>query len=180
MIRIFQEQKRPQEPKNAGLEQRPMNANCTYAAREVIEDVFDFLSSNSFKNGWDPFCYDGYPRERGRVPGGSSTINIRFYSQADQIFFKESGMNWDQQFEFDRNEIITYDKAALIKEEELKKVSWGPNHQAKVPKCTGVVLRNDSKSLGTCVWPSQQEKYSFLIGTDPVFRKDQIYMVIKF
>ena len=36
---------------------------------------------------------------------------------------------------------------------------------------TGVVLRNDSKSLGTCVWPSQQDKCSFLIGIDLVFRK---------
>ena len=60
-------------------------------------------------------------------------------------------MNWDQCSKFDRNEIITYEEVALIKEKELKKVFWGPNHQAKVPKCTDVVLRNDSKSLGTCM-----------------------------
>ena len=60
-------------------------------------------------------------------------------------------MNWDQRSKFDRNEIITCEEVALIKEKELKKVSWGPNHQGKVPKCTSVVLRNDSKSLGTCV-----------------------------
>ena len=58
-------------------------------------------------------------------------------------------MNWDQRSKFDHNEIITYEEVALIKEEELKKVFWDPNHQAKVPKCTDVVLRNDSKSLGT-------------------------------
>ena len=60
-------------------------------------------------------------------------------------------MNWDQCSKIDGNEIITCEEVALIKEKELKKVSWRPNHQAKVPKCTGVVLRNDSKSLGTCM-----------------------------
>ena len=28
-----------------------MNANCTYAIGEVIDNVFYFLSSSSFKNG---------------------------------------------------------------------------------------------------------------------------------
>ncbi|KAK7827314.1 hypothetical protein CFP56_031196 [Quercus suber] len=41
-------------------------------------------------------------------------------------------MNWDQRSEFERNEIITYEEVSLIKEEELRKVSWGPNHQAKL------------------------------------------------
>ena len=101
--------------------------------------------------GGNPFCCDGYPQERGRVLGGSSTINVKFYSQTDHNYFKELGMNWDQRSEFDCNEIITYEEVALTKKEELKKVSWGPNHQAKAPKCTSVVLRNDSKSLGTCM-----------------------------
>ena len=47
-------------------------------------------------------------------------------------------MNWNQHSEFDSNEIISYEEATLIKKEELKKVSWGPNHQVMVLKCTGV------------------------------------------
>ena len=123
VMMIFQELKRPQQPKNVGLEQGPMNANCTYAAREVIDDVFDFLSSSSIKNGGDPFCCDGYLRERGKFLGGSSTINVRFYSQVYHNFFKESVMNWDQRSEFDFNEMIAYEEVALIKEEESKKIS---------------------------------------------------------
>ena len=113
--------------------------------------IFCHPTLSNTGGGGNPFCCDGYPRERGRVLGGSSTINVKFYSQANHNYFKESGMNWDQRFEFDCNEIITYEEVALTKKEELKKVSWGPNHQAKVPKCTSVVLRNDSKSLGTCM-----------------------------
>lgn len=53
---IFQELKKPQEPKNVGLEQGPTNANCTYAAGDVMDDASNFFSSRSFKNGGDPFC----------------------------------------------------------------------------------------------------------------------------
>lgn len=60
-------------------------------------------------------------------------------------------MHWNRHSEFDSNEIISYEEATLIKKEELKKFSWGPNHQSKVLKCIGVVLRNYLKSLGTCM-----------------------------
>ncbi|KAM7480683.1 hypothetical protein LguiA_028896 [Lonicera macranthoides] len=38
---------------------------------------------------------EGVPNARGRVLGGSSTINAGFYSRADQDFYQRSGFNWD-------------------------------------------------------------------------------------
>ncbi|KAK9281378.1 hypothetical protein L1049_004278 [Liquidambar formosana] len=38
---------------------------------------------------------DGVLNARGRVLGGSSTINAGFYSRADQEFYRRSGVNWD-------------------------------------------------------------------------------------
>lgn len=39
---------------------------------------------------------DGVPNARGRVLGGSSTINAGFYSRADQDFYAaKSGLSWD-------------------------------------------------------------------------------------
>ena len=80
--------------------------------------IFCHPTLSNTGGGGNPFCCDGYPRERGRVLGGSSTINVKFYSQANHNYFKESGMNWDQRFEFDCNEIITYEEVALTKKEE--------------------------------------------------------------
>ncbi|CAH9118662.1 unnamed protein product [Cuscuta europaea] len=38
---------------------------------------------------------EGVPNARGRVLGGSSTINAGFYSRADEGFYLRSGINWD-------------------------------------------------------------------------------------
>lgn len=38
---------------------------------------------------------EGVPNARGRVLGGSSTINAGFYSRADSYFFHNSGVDWD-------------------------------------------------------------------------------------
>jgi mandelonitrile lyase len=35
------------------------------------------------------------PNARGRVLGGSSTINAGFYSRAGQDFYAKSGLSWD-------------------------------------------------------------------------------------
>lgn len=37
----------------------------------------------------------GIPDARGSVLGGSSAINARFYSRADQDFYQKLGMDWD-------------------------------------------------------------------------------------
>ncbi|KAL0016336.1 hypothetical protein SO802_003405 [Lithocarpus litseifolius] len=89
-------------------------------------------------------------KEKNKFQEPTSVVTNRdanlFYSQADHNFFKESGMNWDQRSKFDHNEIITYKEVTLIKEEELKKVSWGPNHQAKFPSS------NLFASAGEGIW----------------------------
>nr|XP_048323654.1 (R)-mandelonitrile lyase 1-like [Ziziphus jujuba var. spinosa] len=38
---------------------------------------------------------DGVANARGRILGGSSMINIGFYSRAEDEFYKESGIQWD-------------------------------------------------------------------------------------
>lgn len=38
---------------------------------------------------------EGVPNARGRVLGGSSTINAGFYSRADREFYRRSGIGWD-------------------------------------------------------------------------------------
>ena len=54
-----------------------------------MDDTFDFLSSRSFKNGGDPFCYVVAIREqKDEFMTGSSTINVRFYHQAKHNFLR--------------------------------------------------------------------------------------------
>nr|XP_043618197.1 (R)-mandelonitrile lyase-like [Erigeron canadensis] len=58
-----------------------------------------FLSTltaqQSFDSPAQPFVSeDGVPNARGRVLGGSSSINAGFYSRADQDFYTRSGINW--------------------------------------------------------------------------------------
>ncbi|XP_048323412.1 (R)-mandelonitrile lyase 2-like [Ziziphus jujuba] len=38
---------------------------------------------------------DGVPNARGRILGGSSMINVGFFSRADDQFYNESGIDWD-------------------------------------------------------------------------------------
>ncbi|CAL0318389.1 unnamed protein product [Lupinus luteus] len=44
----------------------------------------------------------------------------------------------------------------------------GPNHQAEVPKWTGLTPKSDSKWLGTQIWPSQKGNSRHLIERDPI------------
>ncbi|EXC28856.1 (R)-mandelonitrile lyase-like protein [Morus notabilis] len=39
---------------------------------------------------------DGVPNARGRVLGGSSTINAGFYTRAEEEFYQKSGIAWDR------------------------------------------------------------------------------------
>ncbi|KAE9605391.1 putative transcription factor & chromatin remodeling ARID family [Lupinus albus] len=48
------------------------------------------------------------------------------------------------------------------------RVPVGPNHQAEVPKWTGLTPKSDSKWLGTQIWPSQKGNSRHLIERDPI------------
>ncbi|KAI3496160.1 hypothetical protein L1887_38513 [Cichorium endivia] len=55
---------------------------------------------------------DGIPNSRGRVLGGSSMINFGFYSRADDYFYQNSGIEWDNSeveraYEWVENSIVT-------------------------------------------------------------------------
>ncbi|KAL5549002.1 hypothetical protein UlMin_004233 [Ulmus minor] len=41
---------------------------------------------------------DGVANVRGRILGGSSMLNLGFYSRADEEFYKDSGIEWDFDF----------------------------------------------------------------------------------
>ncbi|KAL8522666.1 hypothetical protein ACS0TY_012705 [Phlomoides rotata] len=62
---------------------------------------------------------EGVPNARGRVLGGSSTINAGFYSRADLGFYERSGMKWDLTLV---NQSYEWVEKAIVFRPELK--SW--------------------------------------------------------
>lgn len=70
------------------------------------------LQANAFAGESKAFTsQDGVPNARGRVLGGSSTINAGFYSRADQYFYAKSGLSWDltlvnQSYDWVESEIV--------------------------------------------------------------------------
>ncbi|XP_060669453.1 (R)-mandelonitrile lyase 2-like [Ziziphus jujuba] len=56
----------------------------------------NFLQEDNGKTPFQRFISeDGVPNARGRVLGGSSMINVGFFSRADDQFYNESGIDWD-------------------------------------------------------------------------------------
>ena len=69
-------------------------------AYPTVLNVSGFLSNlRQDDNGNTPaqrfISEDGVANLRGRVLGGSSRINLGFYSRADEEFFSKSGVEWD-------------------------------------------------------------------------------------
>ncbi|KAK3219152.1 hypothetical protein Dsin_013122 [Dipteronia sinensis] len=70
------------------------------------------LEADTFNSPAQAFTSeDGVPNARGRVLGGSSTINAGFYSRADHDFYSKSGMDWDlklvnQSYEWVEKEVV--------------------------------------------------------------------------
>ncbi|KAH7564920.1 hypothetical protein ACOSP7_021171 [Xanthoceras sorbifolium] len=60
---------------------------------------------------------DGVPNARGRILGGSSTINAGFYSRADNDFYSKSGMDWDLRLV---NQSYAWVEKAVVFRPELK------------------------------------------------------------
>lgn len=54
-----------------------------------------------------------------------------------------------------------------------KRIPIGPAYQATIPEWMGVVSENDSKWLGTQVWPLEKTENKFLIERDPIGRGRQ-------
>ncbi|CAI0410464.1 unnamed protein product, partial [Linum tenue] len=73
-------------------------------------DAFDSASQSFISE-------EGVPNARGRVLGGSSTINAGFYSRADPDFYKYSGANWDLRVV---NESYEWVERAIVFRPELR------------------------------------------------------------
>ncbi|KAL6954123.1 hypothetical protein U1Q18_049290 [Sarracenia purpurea var. burkii] len=62
----------------------------------------------------------------------------------------------------------------ISKDETVEKhVSVGPFFQAEVPEWTGVVVKSDSKWLGTRMWPLENGKHNSLMEIDPIGKGKQ-------
>ncbi|KAK2996287.1 hypothetical protein RJ639_025409 [Escallonia herrerae] len=58
--------------------------------------LVDLYEANDRDSPAQPFTSeDGIPSARGRVLGGSSTINVGIYSRADSDFYSRTGIKWD-------------------------------------------------------------------------------------